>query len=184
MYDKSLSLITPFIQSITAMECFFPGMLTQGALLDRVQNWTVNLNLAHNLQQYCNLPRDLKDSRNSNDSGIESRLNCSDGNPLILENFFYMYRLTQDKSWRELGWEYITTFGDCLDDYSLRFAYFLFSDSSLYPLEEYIFSNGFPMAIRGVKDRRVFLPKREESCNDCIEGYGLDSLLNGAFSNY
>lgn len=163
MYDKALGLITPFITNITLDECYFPGILTQGALLDRDKDWTFNLNLAHTIQDVCVLQKD------SEICGV-----------LDFEHLFYMYRLTNHGSWRDLAWEYISIHGDCLDSKSLRFAYLIFSGE--FSLEQYIFSNGYPLAVRGFGRRTSFLPSRESGCYDCVDGYGLDALLNGAFS--
>jgi hypothetical protein len=155
MYVKSVDLIIPNLKNLSREECYFPIMLMQDSEKSKVGN--------HLLEKYC-----LKE--------ISSLGNC--GN-VDFELYFYMFRLTKKSYWRELGWEYLRTFGSCLEAKDLRFAYLLFSTQ--FSLDQFIFSNGFPISKRGFGTRKRWLPVKHESCLDCIDGYALDSLLNGAF---
>ena len=87
--------------------------------------------------------------------------------PEFIEGCFYLYRFTGDEKWREIGWNFVqnlikyceTTFGygtlinvnnpdlgiyDFQDSFLLsetfKYAYLLFSDPSVIPLNEYVFT--------------------------------------------
>lgn len=172
MYSKSLSLITPQLKNLTREECYFPQMMTQYALLEKDSDWTFYLHLAHTLlEDYC---------LSVVDGSLSDK--CTDAVEVDYEIYFYMYRLTQKSSWRDLAWDHLLSFGKCLDSKDLRFAYLLFSKDSKISLDEFVFSNGFPQSKRGFGKRITYLPLRQQVCLDCVDGYGLDSLLNGAFS--
>ena len=155
MYDKSMEILLPSLTSIGGEECFIPHML-----ISYNEGSQTSKELGYSLLRNCTLKN--------------SKEKCN------VETYFYMYRLSKSSYWREVAWDQILSNNGCLNDKDLRWAYLLFSTE--FSLDEYVFSNGFPIPKRGFGTRKTWLPTKQESCLDCIDGYGLDSLLNGAFS--
>ena len=161
MYDDALGNLNTEI--INVNQCYFPGILTHGAMIDRVGNWTLKLYKASKLWDSC------------------QRISNVCENPDIFESLFYLWRSTFDSKFRDLGWKLVKSHGKCLNSFGLKFAYLLFSDESVYPLKDYVFSKSHPMSIRGKGRRKRYMPL--EFCNDCVDGIGIDSLLHGALSD-
>ncbi|KAJ3037039.1 Mannosyl-oligosaccharide 1,2-alpha-mannosidase IB [Rhizophlyctis rosea] len=96
--------------SFNHLTCFAGGLLTLGSLTNRHKNWSHHLSLATRLADTCVRAYTSTSTGLSGDSIDPTRLAHPNDpkwalRPELVETLFYMWRLTHDTKWRDIGWE-------------------------------------------------------------------------------
>lgn len=155
--------------SLTYLSFFLPGMISLGAQYLNKDDMDLAISLANTFAKWHNntvsgLMGDAYHLTSKNLTLTDTKYKLR---PEFIESCFYLFRFTGDSKWREIGWKIFESlsincrathgFGelkdvnhpelgieDIQDSYLLaetfKYSYLLFSNSSVIPLDQYVFT--------------------------------------------